>query len=279
MSYRLIRKVLILFLVTSMTFFSCSKQEDHHVITVAASPVPHAAILEQAKVLLAKEGYELRIMITNDYITPNLALTSNSVDANFFQHVPYLHQYNIEHHSSIVPLDGIFLAPIGIYSKRVSKDYPLLDQLNEGDVILMSNSITDQSRLLTLLQSVGILELHANTEGAHVSFSDIKSIQKNLVIRNDIAPELLTSMYKNNEAALILINGNFALDAGLNPLEDAILLESTHHNPYANVVATLPKHRDSTKMKALMRALQSDKIRQFIIATYKGSIVPIKNDN
>ncbi|NIZ46579.1 MetQ/NlpA family ABC transporter substrate-binding protein [Entomospira nematocerorum] len=279
MSHPLFSKLLILLTISSMLLFSCSQKDNAHVITVAASPVPHAAILEQAKLLLAEEGYELRIQITNDYITPNLALTMNSVDANFFQHVPYLNQFNKEHQSSIVALDGIFLAPIGIYSQRITKDKSILEQLNEGDVILMSNSITDQSRLLILLQNAGIIELHANTDIMNASFNDIKSIQKNLVIRNDVAPELLTSMYTNNEAALILINGNFALDAGLNPLEDAVLLESTHHNPYANIIATLPKNRNSTKMKALVRVLQSDTISQFIITTYKGSIVPVRSES
>ncbi|NIZ40947.1 MetQ/NlpA family ABC transporter substrate-binding protein [Entomospira entomophila] len=272
------KKYFLLLFIHLITLTSCGNQSDNKTIKVAASPVPHAVILEQAIPLLQKKGYTLKIEVINDYVTPNIALTAKSIDANYFQHLPYLNQFNLDHRSSIIAVGNVHLEPIGIYSKRLSRAVPLLEQLQDGDVIIMSNSVSDQGRLLFLLQDAGILTLQPYANTVTATIDDIEKFHVQVIIRNDIAPEFLSKAYSNDEAALILINSNFALDAGLNPLKDAILLETTANNPYANIVATLANNHDDPKIVALVEVLQSEEIKQFIIKTYNGAIVPVGNN-
>ncbi|NIZ46580.1 MetQ/NlpA family ABC transporter substrate-binding protein [Entomospira nematocerorum] len=270
--------ILLLLLVHISIVISCVNQQDTKTIKVAASPVPHAVILEQAIPLLQKKGYTLKIEVINDYVTPNVALTSKSIDANYFQHLPYLNQFNLDHRSSIIAVGNVHLEPIGIYSKRLTRSVPLLDQLHDGDVIIMSNSVSDQGRLLFLLQDAGILTLQPYANTVTATLDDIETFHVQVVIRNDVAPEFLSKAYSNDEAALILINSNFALDTGLHPLKDAILLEATTNNPYANIIATLANNHDDPKIIALTEVLQSEEIKQFIIKTYNGAIIPAANE-
>lgn len=257
-------------------YTSCNNTPNSKTITVVASPVPHAVILEEAAPLLKEAGYELKIKVVNDYITPNQAVSMGSADANFFQHKPYLNQYNLEHKSDIVSVAEIHIEPIGLYSKRLKKDVLISDQIKDGDVILMSNSPSDQSRLLFLLAESGIITLHAEATPETANIKDISTMKKEIIIRNDINPDLLISMYNNDEATLILINSNFAMDAGLNPLEDALLLESTINNPYANILAVRKDKVDSAKTHALVQALTSEKISSFIKEIYGGSILSLR---
>ncbi|NIZ19150.1 MetQ/NlpA family ABC transporter substrate-binding protein [Entomospira culicis] len=264
-------------ILASLALISCPKKENEKVIRVVASSVPHAVILEQAIPMLKKEGYTLKIEEVNDYNIPNRALLTRSADANFFQHEPFLNQFNRENQSAIIPVAQIHIEPIGLYSQRIDKRKPLLDQLSDGDLIIMSNSPSDQGRLLFLLQEANLITLNPNVTSENARLEDITSMAKQFIIRNDVAPELLVSMYKNNEAKLILINGNFALTAQLNPLEDAILLESGLNNPYSNILAALAENQNTPKMQALIRALTSKEMSTFINNTYKGTVIPINN--
>ncbi|NLN50993.1 MAG: methionine ABC transporter substrate-binding protein [Acholeplasmataceae bacterium] len=260
---------LVLLLVLSLGLYSCSGNKEN-TITVAASPKPHAEILEYAKPLLKEKGYTLVVKPYNDYIMPNKALTLKQVDANFFQHEPYLNQYNADNKTNIVSIAKIHIEPIGIYSKK----YSSLAEVENNAVVFISSSKSDHGRLLNLLVNANLITLKAGINPFQATLNDIAENPKNLQIRADIDPTSLVDAYKYNQADLILINSNFALDANINPGTEAIALERPNDNPFANIIATLPEYEDSPKIKALVDVLTSPAISEWILNKWNGDIVP-----
>lgn len=262
---------LTILILTLLTATSCNKNDDD-IIKVGASPLPHALILEQAKPLLKAKGYTLKVIEFSDYILPNLALTSGEVVANFFQHEPYLNNYNQTYQTSIKKAAAIHIEPIGIYSKV----YESLTEVKTGDKVLMSNSISDQGRLLNLLVEAGLITLKEGIKPFEATIKDIDQNFKKLDIDASISPEILGLAYKNNEAELILINTNFALNIGLSPSTDALILERANQtNPYANIIAVLEKDLTNPKVIALIDILKSLEIQTWIETHFKGNVVPV----
>ncbi len=260
---------IITILLLGFILISC-KGNSENTIVVAASPKPHGEILNFAKALLKEKGYTLEVKPYNDYIMPNQALTLKQVDANFFQHVPYLNKYNEENETDILSIANIHIEPIGIYSNK----YSSLSQVEDGATVFISSSKSDHGRLLSLLVTAELITLKKGVDAQTASLSDIESNPKNLKIRADIDPTSLADAYKLNQADLILINSNFALDANLKPGRDAIALESANDNPFANIIATLPEYKDSPKIKALVEVLTSKEVSEWILNKWGGDIVP-----
>ena len=239
-------------------------------LTVGASSTPHAEILEQVAPLLLEEGIELEIITFQDFILPNRTLTEGELDANYFQHIPYLDEYNAQNGTDIVNVGGIHIEPIGIYSKN----YTSLDELPEGATIILSNSVADHGRMLSLLQTEGLIKISDDVEASVATIEDIVENPKNLVFKADVDPGLLVTVYNSGEGDAVLINTNFALDGGLNPMEDAIALEGSE-SPYVNIIACNAGDENREDIKKLVEVLRSEEIQQFIIDTYEGSVVPV----
>lgn len=241
-------------------------------IVVGASSTPHAEILEAVSGELEALGYELEIKIFDDYVMPNLALADSEIDANYFQHEPYLLNFNAENGTDLVSAAAIHYEPMGIYGGSKSS----LDELAEGDIIAVPNDGTNEARALLLLQDQGLITLKegidASTETATIL--DIAENPKNLDIVEMEAKNIPHSL---PDVAFAVINGNYALQAGLTG-NDALASESADSDAaqtYANILAVRAGEEDSAKTQALVTALTSETCRQFIEETYSGAVVPI----
>ncbi|WP_457982610.1 methionine ABC transporter substrate-binding lipoprotein MetQ [Bacillus paralicheniformis] len=251
---------------------SSEGDKDSKVITVGATPTPHAEILEEAKPLLKEKGYELKIKNFTDYKLINKALATKDLDANYFQHVPYLEQEMKENKDyDLVNVGAVHLEPFGIYSKK----YKSLKDLPDGAKIIMSNNAAEQGRMLTMLENAGLIKLKSGIEKVDATVKDITENKKNLKIKNDVAPEMTAKAYEANEADAVFINVNYAIQNKLDPKTDSIELESPKDNPYANIIAVRKGDEDSDKVKALMDVLRSDDIKKFIDKKYEGSVISV----
>ncbi|OMP67826.1 MetQ/NlpA family ABC transporter substrate-binding protein [Domibacillus epiphyticus] len=244
--------------------------EEDKKIVVAANPVPHTAILEKAQPILEEKGYELEIETLQDYIIPNRVLEEGEVDANYFQHVPYLEAQKAEHGYDFVSAGGIHVEPIGIYSKK----YKDLKELPEGAKIILSSSVADHGRMLALFEEAGLITLKEGVAKEAATLDDIAENKKNLEFDYDYEAALLPQVYNNDEGDAVMINSNYAVDAGLNPLEDAIALEGKD-SPYANIIAVRSGDEDKEKIKALVEVLHSKEIQDFILEEWGGAFVPV----
>lgn len=262
-------KKLLLGLGCIAALVGCSSNEDE-TLTVGATSVPHAEILEQVKPILAEQGIELEIEVFQDYVLPNKTLVSGDLDANYFQHIPYLDTYNADNGTNIVNAGGIHIEPIGIYSQN----YASLSELPDGATVLMSSSVSDHGRMLSLLEAQGLITLDPAVNKSEATTEDVVENPKNLVFQADVDPGLLVQLYNNNEGDIVLINTNFALDGGLNPLEDAIALEGSE-SPYVNIVAVNEGDESRKDIQALLDVLRSEEIQDYITNQYGGSVVPV----
>ncbi|KUP05145.1 methionine ABC transporter substrate-binding protein [Bacillus coahuilensis m2-6] len=244
---------------------------EDNVLVVGASNVPHAEILEEAKPLFEEKGFELQIETYQDYVLPNQDLENGDLDANYFQHVPYLESQIADHGYDFVNAGGIHVEPIGVYSKKFSS----LEELPDGAVILMSNSVADHGRILTMLEAKGLITLNEGVEKTAATIEDIAENPKNLVFDYEYEAALLPQLYENEEGDAVLINSNYAIDAGLNPMEDSIALEDSE-SPYVNIIAVNNGDEESEAVKALVEVLRSEEIQEFILAEWSGSVVPVK---
>lgn len=233
------------------------------VIKVGASPEPHAKILQLIKPILAKEGYDLQITEFTDYVQPNTALESGELDANFFQHVPYLKQFNKDKGTHLTYTVKVHLEPMGVYSKKVTK----LDDLKNGATVAVPNDPTNEARALRVLEKSGLIKLKS---GDLVTKLDITDNPKNIKVQELDAAQL-PRVLQDVDAAVI--NSNYAIQAGLNPTKDAIAIESKD-SPYANVLAVKEGNENKDYIKALSKALNSPEVKKYIEDTYKGAIIP-----
>ena len=238
-------------------------------ITIAASPTPHAEILEKAGEILAEQGWTLEVTEFEDYVQPNLVVDSGEMDANYFQHVPYLDDFNAERGTDLVVAGEIHYEPFGIYP-GIKKTF---DELEDGDVIAVPNDPTNEARALLLLQDNGILKLK---EGAGIT-ATIQDIEEKVI---DVELEELEAAQVSrviDEVAMVVLNGNYALDAGLSVGKDAIAFESSDSDAaktYVNVIAVKAGNEENEGIKALVDVLKSDEITNFINETYDGQVVP-----
>ncbi len=258
---------IILSTVLVLSFTACNAKNStgsaSKTIKVGASPVPHKEILEQAKPLLEKEGYKLEIVEFTDYVTPNTALAEKDIDANFFQHIPYLNKTVKEKGLNLDYTVKVHIEPMGLYSKKIKK----LEEIKDGAEIAIPNDPSNGARALKLLEKNNLIKLK---DGELVTPKDITENPKNLKITELDAPQLPRVL---DDVQAAVINTNFALEAKLNPLKDAIIIESKD-SPYANVIAVRKDEKDSEKIKALSKALNSPEIKKYINEKYNGSIIP-----
>ena len=262
---------IILSLVLALGLFAgCGKNNDENVITIAASPTPHAEILEIAKQELAKEGYTLEIKTFNDYVVPNTATEDGEVDANYFQHQPYLTTFNAEQGTHLVSVASVHYEPFGIYPG--SKDS--IAALANGDKIAIPNDGSNRARALLLLEAQGLIKLKDGV-GVEATVLDIVENNLNLQIVEMEAAQIANV---RDSVALAVINGNYALAAGLNAGKDAIATEdasSVAAQTYANILVVKEGNENSAKIQALIKALTSDAVKDYINSTYAGAVVPI----
>jgi D-methionine transport system substrate-binding protein len=232
---------------------------------VAATAVPHAQLLEFVKPDLKAQGIDLVIIVTNDYNMPNRALANREVDANFFQHIPFMDAQINQFHYNIESLAAIELEPMGIYSKKIQS----LSDLKDNATIAIPNDPTNEARALNLLQSQGIIQLKDSND-LQATVLSITDNPKNIKFLEVDAAMLPRSLADVDAAA---INTNYALEAKLSPLQDALALESKD-SPYANIIAIRTGDENRPEIEALKAAMTSDKMREFIENKYKGSIIP-----
>lgn len=238
-------------------------------ITVAASATPHAEILEQATALLAKEGWELEVTVFDDYVQPNLVVESGEFDANYFQHIPYLDNFNAEQGTHLVNAGGIHYEPFGIYPGTKSS----LDELAEGDTIAVPNDTTNEARALLLLQDNGVITLKEGA-GLEATVNDIEENPKNIKILELEAAQVARV---KDEVAFVVLNGNYALQAGFSVGKDSIAYEkadSEAAKTYVNVIAVKEGTENSEAIQALVSVLLSDEITQYINDNYDGAVIP-----
>lgn len=247
-----------------------SSSSDSKELIVGASNTPHAQILEQAKPILEKKGIKLKIVKYTDYVMPNKALDEGELDANYFQHKPYLELEEKEKGYKFADVGAIHIEPMGIYSKKV-KD---LKDLKDGAQILLSNSKSDWPRVIGIFVDEGLLTLKDGVKAQDATFDDIKDNPKNLKFKYDLDPAYLMTAYNNEEGDAVAINSNFVVDQGLNPTKDAIAIESKD-SPYANIVVTKEENKDNKNVKKLIEVLHSKEIQDWITKEWGGAVVPV----
>jgi D-methionine transport system substrate-binding protein len=234
-------------------------------LVVGATAVPHAEILEVVKPLLEKENIDLEIKVFTDYIQLNPALKDGQIDANFFQHIPYLDDYNSKNNADLVWTVKVHNEPMGVYSKRITK----LDELQSGAKVGIPNDATNGGRALMVLESAGLIKLKEGV-GVNATINDIVENSKNLEIVMMDAAMLPRTL---EDADLCVINSNYALEADLNPVEDSIFMEPSD-SPFANVLVVRAEDKDNEAIAKLGKALQSPEVKEFLESEYKGSCVP-----
>lgn len=245
--------------------------EEKGTITVAASPTPHAQILEAAKPLLAEQGWTLEIKEFDDYVQPNLVVDSGELDANYFQHIPYLDEFNAERGTTLVNAGGIHYEPFGIYPGTKST----LDEIADGDVIAVPNDTTNEARALLLLQDNGLIKLKDGA-GLTATVQDIEENPHKLEIQELEAAQVPRVV---DEVAYVVLNGNYALQADFSVAKDSIAYESSDSEAaktYVNVIAVKEGNENSEGIKALVDTLKSDEIKQYINDTYDGAVIPFE---
>ena len=238
-------------------------------IKVAASPTPHAEILGQAKSILKEQGWELEVVEFEDYVQPNLVVEAGDFDANYFQHVPYLDSFNDENGTHLVNAGGIHYEPFGIYPGTKKS----LDELSDGDEIAVPNDTTNEARALLLLQDNGIIKLK---DGAGLT-ATVRDIEENPHDVKIVELEAAQVARVIGEAAYVVLNGNYALEAGLSVGKDSIAYESSDSEAaktYVNIIAVKEGNENNAGVKALVDVLRSDTIRDYILSTYDGAVIP-----
>lgn len=264
--------VLLTFGLITLAAAGCgnsASSSDDTTIVVGASPAPHAEILEAAKDVLADKGYTLEVQEFTDYVMPNSALAEGSLDANFFQHKPYLDNYNQENGTDLVSAGAIHYEPMGIYAGKTTS----LDALPDGATVAIPNDTTNENRALLLLQENGLITLKEDA-GLEATPKDIADNPKNLKFSELEAAAISRSL---QDVDIAVINGNYAIEAGLN-LDDALAQEKDDSDGaqlYQNIIAVRNGDENSDKIKALVEALKSDTVKQYIEDTYKGAVVPV----
>ncbi|UFJ40922.1 MetQ/NlpA family ABC transporter substrate-binding protein [Brevibacillus humidisoli] len=244
-------------------------QEEAISLKVGATAVPHAEILnEVVKPALEKEGVTLEVVLFQDYVLPNTNLADGELDANYFQHIPWLENTNKEKGLDLTYVAGVHIEPMGIYSNK-EKAYKDIASLPEGAVVAVTNGQGEHGRILALLQDAGLIKL---TDGVGINGTMADIVEKKIELK-ELEPAMLPRAIEDPAIDAAVINSNFALQAGLNPTKDSIHLESGKDNPYVNVLATRQDNKDSEGIKKLAKALTSPEVEEFINQKYGGSVL------
>lgn len=248
---------------------STANSSESKTIKIAASSTPHAEILEKAKPILEKEGYDLEVTVFDDYVQPNLVVESGEFDANYVEHLPYLENFNKEQGTHLVSVGGIHYEPFGIYPGTKKT----LDEISDGDVIAIPNDTTNEARALLLLQDNGLLKLKDGVS-LTATVNDIAENPHNVKFQELEAAQVARV---KDEAAYVVLNGNYALEAGFSVKKDSIAYEagdSEAAKTYVNIVVVKEGNEEKEGIKKLVEVLKSDEIKQFINDNYDGAVVP-----
>lgn len=259
------------FVVGALSGCGSKSGGDDKVIKVAASATPHAEILEQAKPILAEQGYDLQVTVFDDYVQPNEVVESGDFDANYFQHIPYLDSFNAEKGTHLVNAGGIHYEPFGIYPGTKSD----LAEVADGDSVAVPNDTTNEARALLLLQDNGLITLKEGA-GLEATVNDIAENPYNLEIVELEAAQVPRVV---GEVAYVVLNGNYALEAGYSVAKDSLAYESSDSEAaktYVNVIAVKEGNENADKIKALVDVLKSDTIKNYINDTYDGAVIPFE---
>lgn len=260
---------IVLALTLALSLAACGSSADDKTIKVGTAPGPHAEIMEAVADLIAAEGYTLEVVEFSDYVLPNTALAEGEIDANYFQHITYMNGFNEEHSLKMVSAAGIHYEPLGLYAGKTAS----IAELAEGAQIAVPNDATNEARALLLLEQEGLIKLREGA-GINATKDDIVENPLNLEIYEANA-ELLTSVLQDVDMAVI--NGNYAIDAGLK-IADALAAEAEDGiaaEAYVNVVTVMEGKENDPKIQALVKALTSDEARAFMEETYAGAVVPL----
>ena len=252
-------------------FSGCGSKSDDKTIKVGACVTPHAEILNSVKDKLAEEGWDLEVVEYNDYVLPNTALEDGELDANYFQHKPYLDDFNEENGTHIVGVANVHFEPMAIYAGKTAS----LDDVADGASVAVPNDTTNEARALLLLEAQGLISLNEDA-GVQATVLDITDNPHNLEIKELEAAQVAKSI---QDVDFAVINGNYALDAGLNAQTDALASETSDSlaaQTYVNVVVVKEGNEDNEGVKALVNVLKSDDIKKFIEETYEGAVVPFE---
>ncbi|WP_311514999.1 MetQ/NlpA family ABC transporter substrate-binding protein [Oligella urethralis] len=234
-------------------------------LSIAVTPVPHAEILEHIKPALKEAGVDLDIKVFTDYVQPNQQVADGQIDANFFQHKPYLDSFNKERGTDLVSVGLVHVEPFGAYSKKIDN----IENLKEGARVAIPNDPSNGARALLLLEKNGLIKLK-DPENLLATSRDVSENPKQLKFTELEAATLARVL---DDVDLALINTNYAIEAGLNPLEDALIIEGSE-SPYANLVAVKAGNEKDGRVEKLLKALQSEDVKKFIADKYKGAVVP-----
>lgn len=248
----------------ALTAFSLSAAAE--TLQVAATPVPHAEILEFVKPALAEQGVTLEVKVFTDYVQPNIQVAEGRLDANFFQHQPYLDEFNAAKGTKLVSVAGVHIEPFGAYSTKITK----LEDLKDGAQVAIPNDATNGGRALLLLQTAGVLTLK-DEAGITATARDIVDNPKKLRVRELEAATLPRVL---NQVDVALINTNYALEAGLNPQKDALAIEGAD-SPYVNILVTREDNQNDAAVQKLVEVLKTEAVRDFINQKYSGAVVPV----
>ncbi len=257
-------KKLLTALATAAALTSAAAQAAD-TLRVAATAVPHAEILEFVKPALAKDGVDLQVKVFTDYVQPNVQVAEERLDANFFQHQPYLDEFNASRGTKLVSIAGVHVEPFGAYSSKIKS----LAELNEGAQVVIPNDATNGGRALLLLQKAGVIKLKDGA-GITATVKDIAENPKAIKVRELEAATLPRVLA---QVDLALINTNYALEAGLNPTKDALVIEGSD-SPYVNILVVREASKNDVALQKLAKALHSAEVKAFINDKYNGAVVP-----
>ena len=259
--------VCVLLVVTLLMLTAgCARKKDDSKIIIGVSPAPHADIVAQVVEELKTQGITVEIREFNDYKTPNIALSDGEIDANFFQHIPYFADENSVGKFGLEVLGGIHIEPIALFSTK----HASLAELPDGSEIMLPNDTTNEGRALLLLEQAGLITLKASAQGSTATPADIENNPKGLKF-TELEAATIPQAYRDADAAVI--NGNYAIEHGLNPVSDSLVIEDSS-SPYVNIIAVKDGDASRESLQKLLKALQSDKVKSFIEDKYKGAVIP-----
>lgn len=242
---------------------------DQTTLTIGASNTPHAEILEFIQPQMEEQGIDLQVETFSDYVLPNEALASGDLDANYYQHIPFLENAEQENSYDFTHIGGVHLEPLAAYSQ----EYDSLEDLPEGARILVSNSLADHGRVLQMFAEEGLITLEEGVDVTQASFDDIAENPNNYQFETDYDPALMPTLYQNGEGDAVFINSNFAVDNNIDILEENIAIEG-EDSPYANVVVARSDNADDQALQTLMDTLQTEEVANFIEEQWQGAVVP-----
>ncbi|MBM7541462.1 MetQ/NlpA family ABC transporter substrate-binding protein [Amphibacillus cookii] len=269
------RLIVLVFALISLVLVACGGEDtvDTNEIKVGATSVPHAEVLEEAVPILEEEGITLTIETYTDYGLVNEDLSRGELDANYFQHVPFLETSIAENDYDLVNLGGVHVEPMGVYSQNIES----IDDIEVGTEVVISRNVPDHGRILALFEANGLLTLAEDVERSEATVDDIIDNPLELEFSPDVNPELLVEAYQSDQDALIAINTNYAIEAGLSPLDDALFVEGSD-SLYVNIVAARAEDEDNENLLKLVEVLQSEAIQNFITEKYDGEVVAVGSE-